>query len=333
MFWLGSAHAEADPVALCTDAAETPELTIAHCTSALESTELADTARAASLARRGLAWFSKRDLPHAAADLDEAIRLNAGAYTAYNSRAIVRMQQGDVDRAIADYDSAIRLKPDYAFALANRGNAWLIKGDAGRAVADLDAAIALAPARIELALTGRGKAWLAKGDLERATRDFSAALDANPKYSNALSGRGYARFCRGEFDAAAADFAQEHRLRPDDEAAIAWVIALRRAGHDARQELAQLAGKGPASPGMAAGLSLFSGQLSPAEALEASADHDAQVQRVRTCAANFQVGEWYLLQSDTAHARQYLTVARRGCDQSQPEYAAAGAELARLPRP
>lgn len=329
---LAAAWARAAAPADCGSATQSPELTIAHCTAALEQPQVSAESRAALLARRGLAWFNKRELEHAAADYDEAIRTDEGSFPAYNSRAILRMQQGDVDRALVDYDTAIRLKPDYASALANRGNAWLMKGDGDRAIADLDRAISLAPARLELALAGRGRAWLSKADLGRAEQDFEAALKLNPKYSNAFSGRGYVHFCRGDFLGAAVDFAAEHRLRPDQESAVAWIISLRRAGRDAQEELAGIAREGDAAAGLPAGVALFAGRLSAAQVLQASTDRDPLVQRARSCAAQFEVGEWYLLAGDTEQARLHLTLARTGCDRSQPEYAAAGAEIARLER-
>jgi tetratricopeptide (TPR) repeat protein len=329
---LAAATARAAASAACGSATESPELTIAHCTAALEQPQVTAESRAAILARRGLAWFNKHDLERAAADYDEAIRSDESSFPAYNSRAILRMQQGDVDRALADYDTAIRLKPDYASALANRGNAWLVKGDADRAIADLDRAIALAPARLELALAGRGRAWLSKADLARAEQDFEAALKSNPKYSNALSGRGYVRFCRGDFLGAAADFSAEHRLRPDQESAVAWILSLRRAGRDTQDELAGIVREGDAATGTPAAVALLAGRLSPAQVLQASTDRDPSVQRARSCAAQFEVGEWYLLARDTEQARQHLALARTDCDRSQPEFAAAGAEIARLER-
>jgi tetratricopeptide (TPR) repeat protein len=314
----------------CAGPTDAPDVAIAHCTAALEDVETGDVERASSLTRRALAWFAKRDLEKATADLDEALRLNAGSFWAYNSRGVVLMQKGDADGAIADFDSAIGLKPDYRDALANRGNAWLVRGDPDKALTDLGRAIDLAPARPELALSGRGRAWLAKGEFDRAEEDFAAALKANPTYANAISGRGYARFCRGQFDAAATDFAQEHRLRADAESAIAWVIAARRAGRDAKEELAEVSRGDDAKRGMSAGLALFAGTLTPAQTLQAVSDPDPRLRRTRSCAANFHVAEWYLVQHDSGRAMQFLEAARSTCDRSQPEYAAAGAELGRL---
>jgi tetratricopeptide (TPR) repeat protein len=325
-----SAHGDTDDVTGCLDATESATQTIAHCTSATEVKGLADDKRAALFTQRGLARMSVGDLERAGDDFDTAIRLDGGSSWAYNARAVVWMQKGDVDHAIADYERAVNLMPSYAFAWANLGNARLIKGDTERALADLGEAIRLAPTRIELALTGRGKAWLAKGDFDRALDDFEAALKANPKYANALSGRAYARFCQGSFDAAAADFASERLIRKDAESAIDLVIAARRGGHDGRDELAEVSRGFDTVKGLPPGLALFSGAVTPEQALQASSDRDPNVKRQRLCAASFEVGEWYLLLPDLSRARQYLTMARETCDPSQPDFSAAGAELSRL---
>jgi tetratricopeptide (TPR) repeat protein len=322
--------AAADESSLCLEGSNAPEQTVDHCTSAMAGPQLSESERSALLTRRGLARFAQRKTELAAADFDAAIRSNANSHWAYNSRAVLWMQRGNVDLALADYDTAIRLKPDYAFALANRGNAWLIKGMPDRALEDLDRAAALAPSRLELVLTGKGKARLAQGDYTKAAEQFAAALQVNPQYANAVSGRAYAQFCQGDFDAAAEGFAKEHRLRPDPESAIAWVVARRRGGHDARDVLAEVTRNFPGDQGLPAGLALFSGTLTPQQAVQAGADPDPQIRRARLCAANFQAGQWYLVQKDAALARRHLQTARETCDMSQPEFAAAAADLVRL---
>jgi tetratricopeptide (TPR) repeat protein len=320
---------DGDDAKQCFEAKEAPSQKIEHCSHAIEATTSTDV-HSNLLTQRGLAWFAKGEAERAGADLDEAIRLNGNSFWAHNSRAVVRMQNGDYDRAIADYDDAIRLKPGYAFALANRGNAWLAKGDADRAVSDFDAAIRLTPPQIELAYVGRGKAWMAKGDFDRAVADFDAALKANPKYANALSGRGFAKFCQGRFDAAAEDFALERKLRPDSESAIELFLAQARGGRDAKIALAESTKSADPQQGQAPAVLLFLDQITPEQVLQAVSDKNPKFQRDRSCSANFQVGEWYVLKSKVEQARTHLTRATQLCDKSLPEFAAASAELARL---
>ena len=325
-----SARADGDEASLCLNSREAPAQTISHCSAANENKTLPDERRAAVLTQRGLASMAKRDLDHARADFDAAIALNGSSYWSYNSRAVLWMQLGDADRAIADGERAVELNPRYAFAWANLGNARLVHGDVDPALAALDKAIQLAPERMEIPYTSRGRAWLARGDCAQARADFNAALQANGRYANALSGRGYAQFCSGDFEAAAADFRSERVLRKDGESAMDLLIAVRRSGHDGQAELAEARSESDPATGMATGLALFSGTITPEQALQAISDRDPRVQRLRSCSASFEVGEWYLLKTDVPRARQYLAQARETCDPSLGQYAAAGAELARL---
>jgi len=325
-----SARAEDDAVSACLNSHESPAQSIALCTSAIETAGVAEKRRAAAYTQRGLARMAGRDLDRAREDFDAAIRLDDASAWAYNSRAVCAMQMGNVEGGIADYEHAVSLKPGYASAWANLGNARLIHGDADHALADLGEAIRLVPPRLEIALTGRGKAWMAKGDFDHAIEDFNAALQANPKYANALSGRGSARFCKGDFDAAAEDFRSERLYRKDAESAIDLVIAVRRSGHDAHAELAQIFKEFDVNQGLPPGIALFGAGLTPEQVLQAAGDRDPNAQRQRMCAAQFQVGEWYLLQANLSQAREHFTKARETCDPSHSEFAAAGAELSRL---
>jgi Tfp pilus assembly protein PilF len=324
------AGAESPEVQACLEAREGPAQLVARCTSALDDAALAQGRRAALLTQRGLARMSSGDTDHAREDFDAAIALDATSAWTYNARAVVWMQKGETDRAIADYEQAVRHKPDYAFAWANLGNARLARGDFDRAITDLDEAIRLAPARLEIPLTNRGRAWLAKGDPARAVTDFEAALQVNSRHANAISGRGAARFCAGDFAAAAADFRGERQIRKDEVSALALLISARRAGADGRAELAELRQAYGSENGLPGGLALFGGTITPEQALKAADDRNANFRRQRQCAANFQVGEWYLLQGEKSLARRHLSIARETCDPTQYEFPAAGAELSRL---
>lgn len=179
-------------------------------------------------------------------------------------------------------------------------------------------------------LTGRGRSWLAKGDFTRAVADFDAALKLNAKHANALSGRAYANFCQGRFDTAAADFVLERQVRPDAESSIGLFLAQSRGGHEAKMALAEsLKGADP-QLGLPPGVALFLGQVTPEQVLQAASDKNPKIQRDRSCAANFQVGEWYVLNDRAEQARTHLAKATQMCDKSFPEFAAATAELKRL---
>jgi lipoprotein NlpI len=331
IFWLGTAAAQLDEAGkACLDGNGKAEELIENCSRFIASDHFAEGQAAIAHNRRGMAYFRKRDASHAIADFDVAIKLNPQYASALNNRAIVRQDQGEIARALADYDAAIRLEPKYVFALANRGGARLANGDADGAIADFDAALALNVPKSELVLTGRGKASLAKGDFDRATADFDAALKLNAKHANALSGRAYTNFCAGRFDAAAADFTLERQVRADAESSIGLFLARARGGHEAKAGLAESVKGVDPQLGLPPGVALFLGQVTPEQVLQAAIDNNPKTQRDRSCAANFQVGEWYLLNDRNELARTHLTKATQLCDKSFPEFAAATAELARL---
>jgi tetratricopeptide (TPR) repeat protein len=327
------AHAQvqsADAGKACREATGQPEETIAACSRFIGTVGVPDVELAVAHNRRGLAYFRQHEFARAADDLDLAISLNPQYAVAFNSRAILYQEQGDIERALADYDAAIRLSPKYAFALANRGGARLSNGDADAAIADFDAALALNVPKAEMVITGRGKAYLGKGDFARAVAEFDAALKLNPKHANALSGRAWTHFGEGRFDAAAEDFARERQIRADADSALALFLAQARGGHEAKAALAAATKVADPQQGLPPGVALFLGQVTAEQVLQAVTDKNPKTQRDRTCTANFQVGEWHLLENRPELARTHLSKATQLCNKSLPEFAAARAELARL---
>ena len=64
---------------------------------------------------------------------------------AYALRGLAYLDRGDIPHAIADLNQAVTLAPDFAPAYQNRGNAWYARGNFGQAIADYDATIKLDP--------------------------------------------------------------------------------------------------------------------------------------------------------------------------------------------
>ncbi len=67
--------------------------------------------RYAILVNRGMTRLIRDDLPAAAADLQEAIRLNAGRFEAFGDLGQVYQREGRTNDAIAQFTKAIELKP------------------------------------------------------------------------------------------------------------------------------------------------------------------------------------------------------------------------------
>lgn len=169
-----------------------PDASIAACSTMLAQEQRADT-QSKILLYRGQAYLKKKDLDHALADFESALRLDPNNALAFSERAsFYRFERHDLARAIADLTSAIRLEPrNYAY-LSARAALYAETGKLESATADFDAAIQAAPKNTTL-LTERGNIWRRRGDYEKAVADFEATLQTNPTYGNALRARAAAR--------------------------------------------------------------------------------------------------------------------------------------------
>jgi tetratricopeptide (TPR) repeat protein len=170
------------------------------------------------------------DLAAAAADLNEAVRLDPKFAFAHYARGIGAFFSPRRRGEVADFDEAIRLDPNFAPAYVGRARASSRKGDYQRAEADFSAAIRL-DAKLGRAYLGRGGERTMRGDDDGAIADLSEAmlLSANDRsisdrnvYVRAAEVRGAAFFARGDLDRAVADFSDALRLEPKDASALQW---------------------------------------------------------------------------------------------------------------
>jgi len=97
---------------------------------------------AAGFARRASGFAARRDWKAAAADYDEAIKLETGKAEYWLGRADARQRAGDAEGARADFDKAIALTPNDPDLLIRRGFLRLREGDEKGALADAEAALA-----------------------------------------------------------------------------------------------------------------------------------------------------------------------------------------------
>lgn len=106
---------------------------------------------------------------------------------AYLGRGIVQFQRHDLDKAAADFDEAVKLDPDSGEALNNRAWTRYRLGKAGLAVADADKAVKLLPDKAYVWDT-RGHIHEALGNRELAIRDYRQAIAADPSSRSSQEG-------------------------------------------------------------------------------------------------------------------------------------------------
>jgi tetratricopeptide (TPR) repeat protein len=163
---------------------------------------------------RGLAWAKKREFNRAIADFSVAIQRDpGGAFLALNDRGNAYEAVGEYDRAIEDYERAIQLDPSYAPAYYNRAGVYYAKLDFDRAIEDYSEAIELRPDSAQ-AYNNRGVAYRAKGAVDKAIADFDAAIHLNPNDAAVLGNRGNTYAANGQFESAVADFSAAIKLEP-----------------------------------------------------------------------------------------------------------------------
>ena len=291
---LGQGKSDED---LCLSTTNNPDLSIQHCTKAIDSKRLSGMQLARLHYNRGLEYSTK----------------------------------GQADRAIADYDAAIRLAPKYGDAYVGRGNAWGLKNDGDRAIADFDAAININP-QDKTALGSRAFEWVAKGDYARAIADQDAVVRLDPKSSTAYFGRARARFYSGDFKGAIPDLQQALKVEPNSYTVIWLYLARMRAGipPDEANELleqgtADIRGGGWPWPIVA----LYVGRTDVDSVMAAATDRDAKRQRDQLCEAAFCVAEWHLLRNERDRALGQLKTAQSECPRDFMEHEGAVAELRR----
>jgi tetratricopeptide (TPR) repeat protein len=127
-----------------------PDRKIEACSQLIGDPAMPAEIKMVALQSRGLARVDKGDSKGAAADFDEAIRLDPRAALTYMFRASLSQYAGDHDRAIADLDEAIRINPGFALFYYRRGISHFETNHYDRAIADFSSSHA-PPAAIWLA--------------------------------------------------------------------------------------------------------------------------------------------------------------------------------------
>jgi serine/threonine protein kinase/tetratricopeptide (TPR) repeat protein len=127
----------------------------------------------------------------AAAELDEALRLNPRHYWSTVQRGICRQELGQYTAAAADFGSAVGLWPEFAWGYFNRGYVLEKSGNRTAALADYTAAVERDPNLLP-AYVNRGMAHLELRQYAAALKDLDKAAELGRDDASLHTGRGVA---------------------------------------------------------------------------------------------------------------------------------------------
>jgi tetratricopeptide (TPR) repeat protein len=153
----------------------------------------------------------------------------------------------------------------------------------------------------------RGHRYLSVREFDKAQRDLEVGLTADPTNYGILYHLGIVRFVRGDFAGAAQLFARAQPRAPDAgelAGSTDWLwMSLMRAGKKA--EAAAMLAKRPDSlevnNAYRQRLKLYRGEITPEQVFTPADTADVQVATL-----SYGLGNWYLVNGDTAKAKSYF---------------------------
>ncbi len=214
-----------DDIAQCADSPKA-EAAVAACTRLYEDGGLDNRNKAIALGNRGAAYKLMGRYDEALADLDVAVKLDAGNPQYWCQRGDLRAKKQNYTGAIEDYSTALDKSSNYVWAFRGRGQAYLGQGNAKLALADLNEALRGKPGDFNLTLL-RGRANSQAQNYDAAIDDFTQALASKTtgllpsERAIILSQRGFARLKQGHTAEARTDVDEALRAAPKSAFALA----------------------------------------------------------------------------------------------------------------
>jgi Flp pilus assembly protein TadD len=144
----------------------------------------------------------------------ETIRVNPGAWIAWNNLGQIVSARGDAQRGIELYRRAIEVAPRFEMAHYNLGSALADAGNLDEAIPHLELAIELAPRHLD-SYNNLGKALARAGRRDEAIASWRAGLAVDDRHAKLQLNLGIALRQRGELAAATDALRRCVELRPD----------------------------------------------------------------------------------------------------------------------
>jgi hypothetical protein len=170
-----------------------------------------------------------------------------------------------------------------------------------------------------------------KSELDRIIAVYNTAIKFDPEDDDAYFHRGIANLYAGSLPNALADVGQANKLDPRYAYYALWLDILDKRSNRASR-LPQAVSQIDMTKWPAPVIHLLLGETTPADALAAANDPDANKRRGQTCEANFYSGELALHQGTKEVAARLFRLAAADCPHAFVEGPAARAELKALGR-
>jgi protein O-mannosyl-transferase len=117
------------------------------------------------------------------------IKVNPGAFVAYNQLGTLLSHQGRYAEAIEQFQRSLRLNPDFVFARFNLAGALQEMGRFPEAMEEYERVIALDPI-LSLAYNNMGNILISEGHVSEAKQNYERALQYNPEFPDAHNNLG-----------------------------------------------------------------------------------------------------------------------------------------------
>ncbi len=282
-----------------------------------------------ALIQRGGIYEEQKRFDLARADFTAAANRRPELLTGYAARAQVDIDEGKYEDAIRDYDEGLKASPGDLDLILLRGEAKRMAGHALEAIGDFGKVIER-DSHSAAAYMLRARIYLESGDARAAVSDYEDALDLEPDDPGLRQVAGIAQWELGRYRDAARNFTRSAADPKRAAFSYLWLYLTDTKRDMLDRDFAERAAKLDLAEWPGPILRFFIGKASEDEVLAAAAQGDADTRPDRVCDANFFLGEWHLVKSETDRAGALLGEAAKTCRDELPSAHIARREMSRL---